>query len=273
MILDRRQRGRCPGQTARHLLAVCLLITGCVPAWAQAPVDKPEGAGVLTLKSEPTGALIELLGEQKWKSMTPCEFNRGLKGPFELTASMRLYERWHRTISLAPGESREMTIRLKPKTPWKAGMRSLLVPGWGQFYSEQSKKGGLLLGATAIAAGGLLWTEIVYQDHVDDYEAARNAYFDSTQYDDLDDLRAKMLEEDSDAQDAYEWRQGFLYATAACWFVSFVDAVFFFPSRSEGSFATFRPLGDNGPDLALRPAPGKRLELALVLRESKGGAR
>jgi hypothetical protein len=273
MILDRLRHGRHKGHGVRSLLAAGLLVALAACGWAQGTTAPADAVGVLTLKSEPTGALIELTGAQQWRGMTPCDFNRGLKGPYRLTAKMRLYERWSRNLNLAAGESREVTIRLTPKSAWKAAVRSMIVPGWGQFYAEEPGKGTLLLGAAGVAAGGLLWTHLVYRERVDDYDAARERYFNSTHYEDLADLRASMVRADKRAGDAYDLRQGFLYATAACSAISFLDALFFFPSRSEGAFATIRPFGDGGPDLALRPAPGGSLRAAIVLRENHGGAR
>jgi hypothetical protein len=273
MIRDRRQRGR-PGRDAvRLVLAACLLVAGAPCAGAQETAVPAAGTGVLSLKSEPTGAVIELVGEHHWRGMTPCDFNRGLKGPYELTARLRLYERWHRTLNLTEGESREMTIRLSPKRAWKAGVRSLIVPGWGQFYAEERGKGTVLLGAAALSAGGLLGTHLLYRSRVDDYREARDRYFQATHYEDLAGLRAAMNRKDRRAADAYDLRQGFLYATAACSAISFLDAVFFFPSRSEGAYATVRPFGDEGPDLTLRPAGAGNIELAVVLRASQGGVR
>ncbi len=273
MVRDRRQRGRLGRDAVRLLLAAYLLAAGAACAGAQETAVPAAETGVLSLKSEPTGAVIELVGEHHWRGMTPCDFNRGLKGPYELSAKMRLYERWHRTLNLTEGESRELTIQLSPKSALKAGLRSLIVPGWGQFYSEERGKGAVLLGAAALSAGGLLGAHLVYRSRVDDYQEARDRYFQSTRYEDLAGLRAAMNRKDGRAADAYDLRQGFLYATAACSAIAVLDALFFFPSRSEGAFATVRPFGDEGPDLTLRPAGAGNVELAIVLRASQGGAR
>jgi hypothetical protein len=273
MILDRRQRGKPRSHAPGCILAVFLLVSVTAPVLAQVPAPPGEGTGVLSLKSEPAGAVVELRGEHRWRGMTPCDFNRGLKGRYEVTARMPLYESWHRTLDLSETESRELNIRLTPKSSWKAGMRSVLVPGWGQFYAEEPVKGGVFLGATALAAGGLLWTHLIYRNEADDYLEARDRYFRSTHSEDLPALRARMMKKDREAQDAYDLRKGFLIATGACYAVAFIDAAFFFPSRSEGTFATLRPFGEKGPDLALRPTRSGSLELAVVLRRSNGGAR
>lgn len=273
MIHDRRRRGRTRNVATGCILAVCLLVSGTARALAQAPVIPSEGTGVLSLKSEPPGAVVELRGEHRWRGMTPCDFKRGLNGRYEITARMPLYESWHRSLELTESESRELNIRLTPKSSWKAATRSLLVPGWGQFYAEEPTKGAAILGATALTAGGLLWSHLVYQNEVDDYLEARDRYFGSTHYEDLPELRAKMMKKDRESQDAYELRNGFLIATGACYAVAFIDAAFFFPSRSEGTFATVRPFGEKGPDLALRPARDGRIELAVVLQQVHGGVR
>lgn len=37
--------------------------------------------------------------------------------------------------------------------------RSAIVPGWGQLYKKSKLKGGLILGGTALLAGGIIYTE------------------------------------------------------------------------------------------------------------------
>ena len=37
--------------------------------------------------------------------------------------------------------------------------RSMIIPGWGQFHKGANLKGGLILGGTAVLAGGIVFTE------------------------------------------------------------------------------------------------------------------
>jgi hypothetical protein len=62
------------------------------------------------------------------------------------------------------------------KGRWGAFKRSLLIPGWGQFYSRHTKKGTILmgLGLGAAAAWGLKYNS---------YRSARTAYESTTRQD------------------------------------------------------------------------------------------
>lgn len=43
--------------------------------------------------------------------------------------------------------------------------RSAIVPGWGQFHKHSYLKGGLILGGTAVLAGGIIFTEVTRADY------------------------------------------------------------------------------------------------------------
>ncbi|MDM7914645.1 MAG: DUF5683 domain-containing protein [Candidatus Eisenbacteria bacterium] len=244
-------------------------------AQAVAPPTTPGGglAGAsLRIRSEPPGALVVLEGEHEWRGVTPWDLQRGLQGRYAVTASLDGYERWQRTIDLEPGAARNLDIRLSRKQAWKAGLRSLFIPGWGQFYAGRPAKGTAFLVGTALAAGGLLWTEIEYQDRVDDFESARNAYLHEGRLDQFDERRAAAERAQDRADRAYDWRQGFLYATGGVWALSLIDALFFFPSPSEGSFASISPWGNDGPELGLRPREDGAM-LVVRWNPQEGGSR
>ncbi len=173
----------------------------------------------------------------------------------------------------SPGEKPAIwRYALTPKQPYKAGLRSLILPGWGQIYGERPLKGSVFLLGTLVFAGGFCWTEMEYRDRVDDYRNARRAYFDSGVLDDLARLRAKAEKAQARRDRAHDRRQIAAYATAGFYAAAFLDAVFLFPAPSEGSFASLAPWGDGGPKLALG-APRGELTLALRWSEREGGER
>jgi len=60
--------------------------------------------------------------------------------------------------------------RLEPKAPLNAGIYSLIVPGWGQFYNGRNVKGAALLSGAVVALGTLVTTRLLaysYQKKAD----------------------------------------------------------------------------------------------------------
>lgn len=49
----------------------------------------------------------------------------------------------------------ELTSRYGARGLW----RSMIIPGWGQFYKGSTVKGALILGGTAVLVGGIIFTE------------------------------------------------------------------------------------------------------------------
>ncbi len=264
-------------RSAWYVMCTAFLVVGLAPGAAgQTPAEETTEAvrqSRLRMVSEPSGAMVTLEGVHRWRGTTPWEIERDIAGKYEVRVELKGYEDWSREIDLRPGEDRELTVKLARKQAWKAAARSLLVPGWGQFYADERGKGYLfLLGA---AAGGIAiaLTEEDYQDRVDDYRAARNAYFGEDRLEELPALRARADRERRDADRAYDRRQVALLATGAIYAISLLDAALFFPEPAEGSFADFAPWGDEGPRLGIASRGADGVALLLSLSGSKGGSR
>ena len=265
----------------RALLTTCFTFAvawgppcGAQPKAEGDQLPQPVLAGVLRIRSEPSGALVTLRGAHIWRATTPWDLNRSLGGRYDLSVELTGYELWKRTIHLVEGENRDLDIRLRPKQAWKAGLRSLLLPGWGQVYTDRPEKGRLILLGGVALLGGLWWTHEEYQDQVDDFDEAWNAYVGTTTSgDELDERRETMKRSQRRADRAYDRRQLFLYAAGGLYAFAFIDSYFFFPKPSEGSFASFSPWGERGPSLALDGSQVGEVRLAVRLRGLQGGER
>jgi hypothetical protein len=62
----------------------------------------------------------------------------------------------------------------------------------------------------------------------------------------------------------------FLYAIGGIYALSVVDALFFFPPRSEGGFAILSPWGQEGPSLTLGGVEEGEVHLAVSWSRSGG---
>ena len=53
--------------------------------------------------------------------------------------------------------------------------RSIIIPGWGQFYKGSNLKGGLILGGTVAFIGGIIYTECMRKDYMNKISKTHNA--------------------------------------------------------------------------------------------------
>lgn len=67
--------------------------------------------------------------------------------------------------------------------------RSLVAPGWGQFYNRQSWKAYIIIGLEAVAVGGALWSYFLKEDRYDKYKHATNPADAEKYYDKADRYR------------------------------------------------------------------------------------
>lgn len=102
--------------------------------------------------------------------------------------------------------SNESAYNFKAQIPMNAALRSLLIPGWGQFFNEQPTKGLILVGAEAVAIGGAFMLHSKANSTYEDYEQKRT----DTLYDDY--------------SSQFDTANMFVYLSAAIWAWNVVDA-------------------------------------------------
>lgn len=102
--------------------------------------------------------------------------------------------------------SNERAYNFKAQTPMNAALRSLLIPGLGQFFNEQPTKGFILVGAEAASIG------VAFMLH---------SKANST-YEDYEQKRTDALYDDYSSQ--FDTANMFVYLSAAIWAWNVVDA-------------------------------------------------
>ncbi|MBI5549425.1 MAG: hypothetical protein HY901_36525 [Deltaproteobacteria bacterium] len=112
-----------------------------------------------------------------------------------------------------------------------ATFRSVIVPGWGQFYNRQGWKGGLFVGAELGLLGGAAAFHLTGN-------WAENRYRENT---------AETAGHWKLASDRYEWRNILLYVAAGVWVLNIIDA---YASGIDGSTALSGALGAAEPQFA-----------------------
>ncbi len=191
-----------------------------------APPARAQGAaGSLTLLSRPAGASFRLAGEQALSGRTPLVLERGLVGRYEVTSTEPGYERWRRVITLDGVSADTLWMTLHPKSGAMAAARSLLVPGWGQFYGEHPARGVLFLTAATAAGVGLALTALRYQDKLDAYRDADARYQAASTVTEVAAAFEARRRASDDAEDAYQLRQIGVGVTGGIWGLAMLDAM------------------------------------------------
>ncbi len=185
----------------------------------------------LLIDSVPRGAFVKLSGKYSFMGRTPFVIPYRLYGKYNVKAKKDGYEGVSSDVELAKRGANRITIRLSKKTPFKASYRSLLLPGWGQFYG-QSKFKGFFISLTQLSLGVV--TAVAVQDYArqkEEYELALNN-FESVRFN-LEEARlahAIAKREFEDAEDALNFRNTMIYVTAGFYIYNFLDSLLFFSS-------------------------------------------
>ncbi len=72
------------------------------------------------------------------------------------------------------------------KYPITAAFRSMILPGWGQFYNDKPKKGGIILGSELLIAVSSISSYILYKQSKTAYERATQRDLASNKYVEMD---------------------------------------------------------------------------------------
>ena len=216
------------------------------------------------MESIPPGAVVELVGQHVFHGVTPWRLDRGLSGTYEVRAYKAGYEEWEGYVLLSSTRRDSISIRLSRKTPLGAGLRSAIVPGWGQYYTGQNVKGTMFLVAELAAAAGVLWTNEKRDDAQTDYSEARLEYLAADQ---VDEVEARYLEMKKAYDELFRWhekRKQWSYAAAAIWLANLLDATILFPAPAQGGgYSSLPPGDDSGFFASIEP---DRTTAGIVLR-------
>ena len=223
------------------LAIICSAMIGSIVlAEEDAPIT-PSG-GKFSLYSEPSGVLVYMEGDYDFVGRTPCELPFNLMGTYKVKALKRGYENWSTKVTLVDDRSNSLYIKLVPKTRLKAGLRSVIFPGWGQYYTDKKTKGTIF---AFLEVGSFLTSAFAYQnyeDAKDEYYLATSRYREEKNTSDITRLREEMEKKADDADKAYEIRTACLTVTAAIWVFNVVEAVLFFPRYEEDIYDRAIPL-------------------------------
>lgn len=209
------------------LLSLLLLASVAAPVLAQSGAPAPTGS--LTLMSRPSGAAVRISGDQSVVGRTPMTLDRGLVGRYRVSADDIGYERWKRTITLDGYSADTLWMTLKTKSGVMAGVRSIIFPGWGQFYDDHPGRGVVFMALGVAAGTGYVVSDLRYQDRVDEFHAADAAYQAATTPEAIAETFAARARASERADDAYDLRNDVVIAAGVVWGLSVLDAAIFVP--------------------------------------------
>lgn len=195
-------------------------------------------ANNLTVKSNPDGAQVKIEGDVTVSGVTPTLFRHTLIGTYKIKVSKYGYETYETKVLLDPSKQMELNVDLSKKTRFKAAARSLLIPGWGQRYADQSFKGKAFTVLAITSLVGYYFTDKDFDREYDRYQEHLKEYDELLETGTYDQIQAKLpilLDHQERAYNMENRRRIAIGTVIGAWSLSFLDALFFFPEE-EGAF-------------------------------------
>jgi hypothetical protein len=146
---------------------------------------------------------------------TPLTLDQTQPGHYQVRVIDPGFERWDRSLMVDGTKSDTVWMSLQAKTRGRAAFRSLVVPGWGQFYSRRAATGWGYLAANLGALGATVIANRRYDERRDDLRAAKTT--------------EEWQERARQADHAGNVRDLVGGATIGLWVLSAIDAAALFP--------------------------------------------
>jgi len=213
----------------KRILAVSILAI-FLPSIILAQSDSP---GKIVITSSPSGAYVTMSGEVKVSGVTPAIFHHLLVGKYDINASLPGYENFNTSIFFDPTKLTEIDLRMKKKSRIKSAMRSIVIPGWGQRYAGQSKKGMVFTTLTVGAVAAYLIADNNFNDKHDDFKTVLGEYDQLSSVSERQQMYPSLVAAQDKAYDAETIKQITVGTIAGVWALNVIDALFFFP-ENEG---------------------------------------
>ena len=125
-------------------------------------------------------------------------------------------------------------------------MRSMIVPGWGQLYSDRKLMGWSILGGEAVIGLLAFSSYSAYSTANSDLTAFNQQYNNATDPVQIADLRSKTLQAEADQLSSNDQMTTMIYAAGGLWAINVVHAFLTGPkadtaSRSSGFNLVYHP--------------------------------
>ncbi|MCG3120737.1 MAG: hypothetical protein ALAOOOJD_03565 [bacterium] len=200
----------------------------------------------IQILTRPIGALVFLDGEYAMAGRTPYTISYFLKGRYRIRSTKYGYENSEKHYVFNGQGDDKLTIKLRPKTRYKALWRSMRAPGWGQVYSDHKTRGFIISLLQFSTAGVAIYQQAQYRSALDDYNVAlKNYRANQNSQDGQAALIAQVQARQADLDDAYNARKRWLIITGSVYAWNLIDALFFFPAYHNGAVDVSMSLDPN----------------------------
>lgn len=207
------------------LLSAALLYPGCARA--------QQTDGLLQIQISPPGAAVELKGPENTLTASPNSIMRPSPGWYRLKASYKGYEDYTQTVYIDGKSPTSISGTLDAKGRWKAGARSIFLPGWGQYYSGRTATGVVFTVTTLGMALGYYFFDAHADNRQEEYDALRKQYDEASTVAEQEALQPAVEEALNNAYNADQNRVTWGYLTVGVYAYQILDAMIFFPNVPE----------------------------------------
>jgi hypothetical protein len=235
---------------AAPFAAIMLLIMAglCSIAVSQTSTSPVVTKG-FTIDSSPQGATVYIENEVIGK--TPCRFSFDLSGTYKLWASKKGYENWNYQINFSEKSVRTIFFYLTPKISRYALWRSMVLPGWGQHYSDQKIKSNLIIGLQLTSLASVALSQYVYGNRHDDYKTDLSNYqLASHNFATETQAWQKLQKSHDDLSSARQTRNVCVAACAAIYLYNVLDSYLNFPRNLRQ--IEIVPMSGSGTDVSAK---------------------
>jgi hypothetical protein len=198
----------------------------------------------LIINSHPPGATVYIESEVIGK--TPCTFPYNLTGKYKFWAEKKGYDRKSRTYEFPRESNKPILFDLSPKNRTKAVLRSFVIPGWGQNYTEQKWKSRIFFSLQIASLVSLGLSHLNYEDKLDKYRS-QLANYKTASKSFMQEAPAweKMVDAHSKLERIDKARQVLLISSAAIYGANLLDAIFNFPRDLRQIEIVGSPISNN----------------------------
>lgn len=196
-----------------------------------------DSKNIIIIKSEPSGAMVYFEGENSFVGITPFVLPANFNGVYGVTTIKKGYEKRKNRYFFNGRKKGTLRLTLVPKTRSKAAIRSLVFPGWGQYYSERK--------ASGIAVSFLQFSSVVgtfvahneYSDAIDKYNSSLKTYeLNKMHFELRDKYWQDVVKKHDQVEDLYNKRDLWIWIAGGVWLYNFLDSMLFFPSFDKDIF-------------------------------------
>ena len=151
---------------------------------------------------------------------------------------------------------------VKPKTRFGAMMRSMFIPGAGQFYSDRKRWGYTWLLSEIAIGGGIAFFGTKYQTAFDEYNSTIDLYTNETDVDMIEEYKNQAQVHHESMDNAATMAETLAYAAAGVWAANVLHAVITGPKTGDKTSDKELPIR-----LAYDPGSGATMmKLSIPLR-------